>query len=114
MAARRPSTLSLTSGLIPATIEKEVANEKEAPVKEQEDKKTPVQKIDISQELITAHFKDDVEITPRKGVGRPKDPGEFQHVSIRLTKENYKKARLESGKYGGMTAYINYLIQNDR
>lgn len=53
-----------------------------------------------------------MDIEPRKGVGRPKDPGEYQKVCIRLTKENYTKARIESGKYGGVTAYLNYLIEH--
>ena len=52
------------------------------------------------------------EIKPRKGVGRPKDEGEFQKICIRLTQENYAKARVASGKYGGVTALINYLIEN--
>lgn len=56
---------------------------------------------------------DNIEIKVRTGVGRPKQPGEFQNVTVRLTMDNYKKARIYGGQYGGMTGYINHLIEQD-
>ena len=54
-----------------------------------------------------------IEVTDKSRVGRPKE-GESQKISAKLKIENYYHARLVGGKYGGMTAYINYLIEQDR
>lgn len=54
-----------------------------------------------------------VNVTDKSKVGRPKQEGEYKNVSARLKLENYEHARLVGGKYGGVTAYINYLIEQD-
>lgn len=54
-----------------------------------------------------------VEVTDKSRVGRPSQ-GESKNLSVKLKIENYYHARLVGGKYGGMTAYINYLIEQDR
>ena len=53
-----------------------------------------------------------IEVTDKSRVGRPKE-GESQKISAKLKIENYYHARLVGGKYGGITAYINYLIEQD-
>ena len=56
-----------------------------------------------------------ISVIDKSRVGRPKAlEGEYKPISARLKMENYEHARLEGGKYGGMNAYINYLIEQDR
>lgn len=54
-----------------------------------------------------------IEVTDKSRVGRPKG-AEGKNISAKLKIENYNHARIVGGKYGGMTAYINYLIEQDR
>ena len=40
-------------------------------------------------------------------------PGTYKDISARLKIENYEHARIVGGVYGGVTAYINWLIEED-
>lgn len=48
------------------------------------------------------------------GTGRPRKEGEYKLVSLRLSIENYEEAIIEGAKFGGMTAFIGYLIDEYR
>ena len=74
----------------------------------------PVQKTSAVEDISQIAEPDIPEITPREGTGRPKVYGKRQGINLKLTQENYEKARKWSGVYGGMTAYINALIENDK
>ena len=55
-----------------------------------------------------------INVIDKSHVGRPKTlKGTYKPISARLIMENYVFARNEGGKYGGMNAYINYLIEKD-
>lgn len=55
-----------------------------------------------------------INVIDKSHVGRPKTlKGTYKPISARLKMENYVFARNEGGKYGGMNAYINYLIEKD-
>lgn len=78
-----------------------------APVKEKSVSKTPVTPKAIEEPKL-------VSVIDKAGVGRPKVlEGVYKPISARLKMENYEHARLVGGKYGGMNAYINWLIEQD-
>lgn len=54
-----------------------------------------------------------IDVIDKSKVGRPKE-GETKKILVSLKIDNYYHARLVGGKYGGMTAYVNYLIEQDR
>lgn len=61
---------------------------------------------DLSGELIN--------VIDKSHVGRPKVlEGVYKPISARLKIENYEYARKVGGRFGGMNAYINYLIEQD-
>lgn len=56
-----------------------------------------------------------INVIDKSHVGRPKTlVGTYKAISARLKMENYVFARKEGGRYGGMNAYINYLIEKDQ
>lgn len=84
--------------------ENKAAEETAAPVVQN----TPVK----SQEFTPRS--DLINVIDKSHVGRPKTlKGTYKPISARLKMENYVFARNEGGKYGGMNAYINYLIEKD-
>ncbi len=54
-----------------------------------------------------------IHVMDKSNVGRPKKPGEHTKISATLKMENYAYAKINSGKYGGLTGYLNYLIEQD-
>lgn len=57
---------------------------------------------------------DFINVIDKSHVGRPKTlTGTYKAISARLKMENYIFARKEGAMYGGMNAYINYLIEKD-
>lgn len=54
-----------------------------------------------------------IDVIDKSMMGRPKawQPGTFKDISARLKIENYEHARIVGGMYGGITAYINWLIE---
>lgn len=56
-----------------------------------------------------------INVIDKSMMGRPKawQPGTFKDISARLKIENYEHARIVGGMYGGITAYINWLIEQD-
>ena len=57
---------------------------------------------------------DFINVIDKSHVGRPKTLiGTYKAISARLKMENYVFARKEGAMYGGMNAYINYLIEKD-
>jgi hypothetical protein len=55
-----------------------------------------------------------INVIDKSKVGRPKTlQGEYKPISARLKMENYEYARIVGGKYGGMNAYLNYLVEQD-
>lgn len=57
---------------------------------------------------------DFINVIDKSHVGRPKKlEGTYKAISARLKMENYVFARKEGAMYGGMNAYINYLIEKD-
>lgn len=57
---------------------------------------------------------DFINVIDKSHVGRPKTlVGTYKAISARLKMENYVFARKEGAMYGGMNAYINYLIEKD-
>ena len=57
---------------------------------------------------------DFINVIDKSHVGRPKTlVGTYKAISARLKRENYVFARKEGAMYGGMNAYINYLIEKD-
>lgn len=55
-----------------------------------------------------------INVIDKSHVGRPKTlVGTYKAISARLKMENYVFARKEGAMYGGMNAYINYLIEKD-
>lgn len=66
-----------------------------------------------SQELPTKT--DFIKVIDKSHVGRPKKlEGTYKAISARLKMENYIFAKNEGWRYGGMNAYINYLIEKDQ
>lgn len=56
-----------------------------------------------------------INVIDKSKVGRPKlYDGVYKPISARLKMENYEYARNVGGRFGGMNAYINYLIEQDR
>ena len=56
-----------------------------------------------------------INVIDKSNLGRPKawQPGTYKDISARLKIENYEHARIVGGVYGGVTAYINWLIEED-
>ena len=55
-----------------------------------------------------------VNVIDKSNVGRPKVlTGVYKPISARLKIENYEHARKVGGRFGGMNAYINWLIEQD-
>ncbi len=55
-----------------------------------------------------------IQVIDKSRVGRPKVlEGIYKPISARLKMENYEHARKVGGRFGGMNAYINYLIEQD-
>ena len=54
-----------------------------------------------------------VNVMDKSRVGRPKREGYYQKISLNLKAENLIYAKSVGGKYGGVTGYINYLIEQD-
>ena len=58
---------------------------------------------------------DFINVIDKSHVGRPKTlVGTYKAISARLKMENYVFARKEGAMYGGMNAYINYLIERSK
>lgn len=58
---------------------------------------------------------DFISVIDKSHVGRPKKlEGTYKAISARLKMENYIFAKNEGWRYGGMNAYINYLIEKDQ
>lgn len=58
---------------------------------------------------------DFIKVIDKSHVGRPKKlEGTYKAISARLKMENYIFAKNEGWRYGGMNAYINYLIEKDQ
>ena len=56
-----------------------------------------------------------INVIDKSHVGRPKKlEGTYKAISARLKMENYIFAKNEGWRYGGMNAYINYLIEKDQ
>lgn len=112
MAASKPSKFNVVEGLsinkVAHALE-ELANNVQPKDKAPDKAEKPAP--EPAKELENKPVHENVEITVKRGIGRPKAVGEFQNISVRLTKENYIKARTKSGIYGGVTAYINHLIE---
>ena len=71
-----------------------------------QDSQSVIQKSETSSNLI--------EVIDKSHMGRPKVyQGEYKTISGRLKKENYEHARMVGGRFGGMNAYINWLIELD-
>ena len=97
------------AGLNPMATQKAEEKAPEAPMNEPATAPAAAPEHTDTQEIRITMEKPEIKV--RTGVGRPKQEGEFQNVTIRLTKANYLKARHNSGDYGGMTQYINRLIE---
>ena len=88
-------------------------------IEQYENQAPPVQSIDIKIPNTDAVPAPDlsgelIEVIDRSRAGRPKIlEGVYKPISARLKLENYEFARKSGGKYGGMNAYINYLIEQD-
>lgn len=54
-----------------------------------------------------------VNVMDKSRVGRPKREGYYQKISLNLKAENLIYAKAVGGKFGGVTGYINYLIEQD-
>ncbi len=56
-----------------------------------------------------------VNVIDKSNVGRPKEyDGVYKKISARLKMENYEYARIVGGRYGGMNAFINWLIEEHK
>ena len=56
-----------------------------------------------------------IEVMPKGAIGRPKVyEEETKFISCRLKVSNYEYAKIHGGRFGGVTGYINYLIEKDR
>lgn len=56
-----------------------------------------------------------VNVIDKSNVGRPKVlTGVYKPISTRLKVENYEYARKIGGIYGGLTGYLNWLIEEDK
>ena len=56
-----------------------------------------------------------IDVIDKSNVGRPKlYDGVYKPISARLKMENYEYARIAGGKYGGMNAFINWLIEEHK
>lgn len=93
-----------------------VVKEKKQEPKKEEIKKTETVKPEVKNETVMPEPEKEQYVSrlvPRNtsNIGRPRHEGEFKHVSIRLTVENYEEAVIEGAKFGGMTAFIGYLIE---
>ncbi|WP_044916641.1 hypothetical protein [Butyrivibrio sp. WCE2006] len=54
-----------------------------------------------------------INVMDKSRVGRPKREGYYHKISLNLKAENLMYAKSVGGKYGGVTGYINYLIEQD-
>ena len=117
MARNRPSFgEAATSGMnttyqpvepvqITARPEEEITPVEQTPVPAPAPAPAPV-KVETADEPI--------QVMDNKKRGPKPAPGEHKMISARLKKENYDFAMAKSGKYKGLTGYINYLIEQDR
>ena len=117
---------AITLGIINAAVEdaerqqkaeaerRRKAAEEEAARKAAEEEAAPViQDTPVKSQDFTPRS-DLINVIDKSHVGRPKTlKGTYKPISARLKMENYVFARNEGGKYGGMNAYINYLIEKD-
>lgn len=56
-----------------------------------------------------------VQVVDKSKMGRPKVlTGEYKPISTRLKLENLEYAKKISGIYGGLTGYLNWLIEEDK
>ncbi|MCR5669626.1 MAG: hypothetical protein K6G10_01350 [Butyrivibrio sp.] len=74
-------------------------------------KNITVQKIEAQNTTETQPSVEDEIMAHKRKAGRPKIDGDFQMITARLTKENYIKVKKNCGIYGGITGYINHLIE---
>ena len=79
----------------------------------QENATTIAVKADFKTE-VTPKESELIQVIDKSRVGRPKVlEGVYKPISARLKMENYEHARKVGGRFGGMNAYINYLIEQD-
>ncbi|MBR1477768.1 MAG: hypothetical protein IJ608_07390 [Lachnospiraceae bacterium] len=74
----------------------------------------PVEEIPASAPVKAETTDEPIQVMDNKKRGPKPAPGEHKMISARLKKENYDFAMAKSGKYKGLTGYINYLIEQDR
>ena len=97
----REKQTTIVDELIQTYEEKELENH--PPVK----KELPVEEVSIPESEL-------VNVIDKSHVGRPKIlEGIYKNISGRLKMENYEHARKVGGIYGGMNAYLNWLIEED-
>lgn len=102
-----PSMQDILAGTEPA--KKEVPEKAAEPVAEpvKEDPKVEDPKQEAQETKL-------IEVIDKSNVGRPKVlTGVYKPISARLKMENYEHARVVGGRFGGMNAYINWLIEED-
>lgn len=124
----KPAKAKSTSKAAPKEAKKEpLKEEKKAPVEEAapimnepvvaeapaEPEKVEEAEIPVVEESIVVP-QTLINVTDKSAVGRPKRPGVYKMASIKLKEENYIYGKAIGGVYGGLTGYINYLIEQDR
>ncbi len=98
--------------------EKKVVNESTTIIDELVEQYAKEEKVTESipeKDLMNEKHKSElINVIDKSNVGRPKIlEGVYKPISARLKMENYEHARNVGGKYGGMNAYINWLIEQD-
>lgn len=105
-----------------------LGNITEKPIEEKiNDVKEPIQEnlpvkevkpVDVSEKSKPVYDLDSiplVNVMDKSNVGRPKVlTGVYKPISTRLKVENYEYARKIGGIYGGLTGYLNWLIEEDK
>lgn len=82
-------------------------------IEEQEEKKMPVEP--TVERIEPDNHTELIDVMPKRNLGRPKTyEEETKFISCRLKVSNYEYAKINGGRYGGVTGYINYLIEKDR
>ncbi len=105
--ASTPSPKENVTTIVDELVENYEKEEEKSTVILPEPPKSEFKTSDISSDLIT--------VIDKSNVGRPKIlQGVYKPISARLKMENYEHARKVGGRFGGMNAYINYLIEQDR
>lgn len=113
-AANNVNFVKLGSEANKETIVDDIVNGlKEEEKESSESKKLPVKDVIPVKPTENVTESPLIDVIDKSKVGRPKE-GESKKILVNLKIDNYYHARLIGGKYGGMTAYVNYLIEQDR